>query len=780
MSKALYDIYQQSVFDLVTTMVIKSSAIADAFNKTLVLNGWNVSPWDKTTWRYYMNLAGEYHEYDMALIDRDYPRDASDPLKGMMVIKVASPSGPVDAAFTRALVESDAVIANEYRYGSPFYNALVAKYPNNVDLIHGILNPVDKSFAIDAQEGEILYAGGYFKTVVRDPVDDTIERRMFVSRLLPGRKPPNYIEENEDNLLPRLEQFIQNYFIRWGNSDYPQTNDLFTASQFAILYMNLPGQILNIRLDNCMTPYVHSYHVREYLESNGKLIQYVDRIPKPQLLWLYRNLRWLEKNVGKASTFELLIEKLIKPLNMPLLAYDIKHNLANQDAVSPANDYPEVTMTRKSVSGTGLQLGDVNRTVSRVLADAAPMARDNAWNADKISEKLVETMQTRSRSSVLPTKVLESSVTDESMSIVYPVAHTLFDIWAWMASQDAYVASVYVTHPITGERSLLSPKQCLIIYSYLITRDREDPPSVIPPIFAFNVPKPTASSTVGVPLKPTLTEFRTTAGDLLPADVVTDLYGVFPELAAVGTVEAFYNQAIRVHEEIMRRYRIYTRLEDFTQRSFADVLTETLYFRAECKSVPDGTLYTTWMEENGVDVTGFTPAQREAMATDIIAAVTGLGKETENKKLREMQQAIIAAMRYLSSYAIQYLTEITGARSYPGGWGPLRLGGITEYEHVNLKSYLARISLRDRSIRTTTDLNIQLRGIQNAPEVKVTEVSSNRTRSRLRFRTVSTSNTSINLALSRITIQDVVPSDNPLSLVAPDNVLDGFKYPNET
>lgn len=780
MSKALYDIYQQSVFDLVKTMVIKSSAIADAFNKTLVLNGWNVSPWDKTTWRYYMNMAGEYHDYDMALIDRVDQRDVSDPLKGMMTIKVASPTGPVDAAFTRTLVESDAVIANEYRYGSPFYSALVAKYPNNVDLIHGILNPVDKAFAIDAAEGEILYAGGYFKTTVHDALDAGIERRMFVSRLFPGRKPPNYIEENEDNLLPRLEQFIQNYLIRWGNTDYPQTNDLFTASQFSILFMNLPGQILNIRLDNCFTPYVHSYHVREYLESNGKLIHFVDRIPKPQLLWLYRNLRWLEKNVGKSSTFELLIEKLIKPLNMPLLAYDIKHNLANQDAVSPALDYPEVTMTRKSVSGTGIQLGDVNRTVNRVLTDAAGMARDNTWNVEKIGEKLVETMQTRSRSSILPTKVLESSVMDESMSIVYPVAHTLFDVWAWMASQDTYVASVYVTHPITGERSLLSPKQCLIIYSYLITRDREDPPAVIPPVFAFNVPKPVASTIAGVPLKPTLTEFRTTAGALLPSDVVTDLYGVFPELATVGTVEAFYNQAITVHEEIMRRYRVYTRLEDFTQRSFADVLTETLYFRAECKSVPDGTLYTTWMEANGVDVTGFTPAQRETMANDIIAAVTGLGKETENKKLREMQQAIIAAMRYLSSYAIQYLAEITGSRSYPGGWGALRLGGITEYENVNLKSYLPRLSLQDSSIRATTDLNIQLRGLQNAPDVKITEGTNNRTRSRLRFRTVSTSSTSINLALSRITIQDVVPSDNPLALVAPDNVLDGFKYPNET
>lgn len=762
MSKALYDIYQQSVFDLVKTMVIKSTAVAEVFNKTLTNNLWPAPGNNQHTWRYYMNLAGEYHEYDEKYL-------ANESIPGRMTIKVASVTGPVDAAFTRELLEGDAVIANEYRYGSPYYNALVTKYPLCVDLIHGILNPVEKDVAINAAEGEILYAGGYFKTVQDG-------RKLFIPRILPGRKPPNYIEENEDNLLPQLESYIQTVASRWNNPDYGDTNDLYVTSQLAILYMSLPAKILNIRLNNCFTPQVHSYHIREYLESNGKLIRFVDSIPKPQLHWLYRNLRWLEKNVGKTETFQLLIDKLITPLNMPLLGYDLKHNLANQDSVLPAEDYPESVMYRFPLSEGGIQLGDANRTISRIMTAQLDMARDNKWNIDDKGEELVQRMTMRSKSSRLPTKVLESSITDDSQSIVHPIARTLFDMWAYQASRDEYVASVYVTHPVTGERSLLSPKQCLIIYIYLITRDREEPPTEIPAVFAFNVPKSAFSSDPLVPARPTLVQFKNNAGKLLPANVVDSLYGANVALINPLTVEAFYAQAMEVHTELMRRYRVYSAVEDYTQRGLADSLAETLYFRAECRPVPDGTLFSTWMEENGVDISSLTQEQREKMALDILNAVTGVDEETANLRLRKVQEAIINAMRYLSSYAVQYLTEITGGRSFPGGWGPLRLGDISIRAEDNWRIERSKTTIVSSGlISSATGILIDDSSVP--PELNIVDNVIARSESRLHYTVGNGGRANVRLPTSRFTILDVNNEDVPLILAAPDNVLDGFKYP---
>lgn len=763
MSKALYDIYEQSCMDLAKTLVLKSSAVANVFNATLIKNLWPAPSSDMTTWRYYMNLAGEYHEYDEKYL-------SNEAIPGRMTIKVASASGPIDAAFTRELIENDAVIANEYRYGSPFYQALVAKYPVCVDLIHGILNPVEKDVAISAQEGEILYAGGYFKTIVN-------EKRLFIPRVLAGRKPPNYIEENEDNLLPKLEAFIQGTMSRWNNVDYHQNNDLFITSQLSILYMNLPGKILNIRLANCFTHMVHSYHVREYLESNGKLIRYVDSIPKQQLLWLYRNLRYLEKNIGKEETFQLLIDKLIDPLKMPLLGYELKHNLANQDAISPAEDYPETVMFRRALSEGGIALGDSNRAVSKVMNSQLKLARENSWNFDIRVQNVIDQMTYRSRSNLLPTKVIESSVTDDSQSIMYPLANVLFSLWAYQASRDEYVASVYVTHPVTGLRSLLSPKQCLVAYIYLITRDWEDPPSEIPELRLHNIPRHPTVSEPGVPAKASLDFFKSQLGKYLSKAVITDLYGSNVPLEEPSTVGAFYEQAYEVYEELMRRYTITTKISDLTEKSVAENLFNSLYFRATVRPATAGTTFDVWMEDSGMDLSTLTVEQRKALSNDILIAVTGSDAETSDVKLRKRQEAIINAMRYLSTYAIQYLTEVTGSRAFPGAWGPLRLGNFHENGNSINHAELGQITaFSDKSSeKTITGLELVQGGLElSCTTRELTDISivsgayaSSASQAKERFK----------LPTSRFTILLTTETIDDLATVAPDNVLDGFQYP---
>ena len=61
-----YDIYLSNVKKLAKTICIKSEATANAFNQYLIdyFGPQSVNLNDPTTWRYYLNISGEYHPKD--------------------------------------------------------------------------------------------------------------------------------------------------------------------------------------------------------------------------------------------------------------------------------------------------------------------------------------------------------------------------------------------------------------------------------------------------------------------------------------------------------------------------------------------------------------------------------------------------------------------------------------------------------------------------------------------------------------------------------------------
>lgn len=67
MSQTQYDIYLDDTFKLTRSLVIKSSASADAINKGLSDLGNEVNTLDPTTWKYYLNLNGQYHGTDVPM-----------------------------------------------------------------------------------------------------------------------------------------------------------------------------------------------------------------------------------------------------------------------------------------------------------------------------------------------------------------------------------------------------------------------------------------------------------------------------------------------------------------------------------------------------------------------------------------------------------------------------------------------------------------------------------------------------------------------------------------
>ena len=66
MSQTLHQIYQSKAIVVTRTMVIKFHKIAEAINADVRRQGYEVDENNPASWKYYMNMFGEYHISDRA------------------------------------------------------------------------------------------------------------------------------------------------------------------------------------------------------------------------------------------------------------------------------------------------------------------------------------------------------------------------------------------------------------------------------------------------------------------------------------------------------------------------------------------------------------------------------------------------------------------------------------------------------------------------------------------------------------------------------------------
>ena len=212
MSTDYRKLYYDSVFNLAASLVVKSTDSALGINKLLSLNGvlespntWNSS--DPTTWKYYLNLSGEYFLPGIS---------NGDTL--MYIPSIYSTKGNSNILFNKETLSKNKEVAQLYQFGTIYYYELVNIYPDQQQLILGILYPADINKSIKATDGSIL------------------------------SYPPNLVEPQEDTLINELELFIQNHQVRWHIPVFAISDDLYTLAQHGIMYLNIVPKILNLRL----------------------------------------------------------------------------------------------------------------------------------------------------------------------------------------------------------------------------------------------------------------------------------------------------------------------------------------------------------------------------------------------------------------------------------------------------------------------------------------------------------------------------------------------------
>lgn len=687
MSQTLHQIYQSKAIVLARTMVVKFHNIATAINQQLIADGYVVDENDPTTWKYYMNMFGEYHQSDY---DRLYA--LSDGASKYIQIKIAGETQAVDANFTKELMygeSADQAVANEYRFNTHYYNTLITKYPEFEDLILGVLNPVPLDLAINAQEGEILYCGGYLKTLLNSGIYHYVRQDY-------GPISENFlIEANEENLIPILQDYIYNYISRWWNANYAVTNDLFHAYFIAAMMLTIPQILGNIRLGNAKTAHAHSFHIREYLESNGTLGWIAEYLPKSVLLWLYRNLIWLDANRGKQEIFNAIVDNVLTEAKIPISGFRLRHDVSAMGADSLT---PTAFMEKKALNINTSTSATRNEIID-IVNSSVSLATENYYNP----EGQATAIQNLSRFSLfdnLNTKVLESTVIDLSNHMAITKEDIGLNLWLYCASQGTYRGTVIFTNPLTNERIQLTPLNAYILAFYCFNKAWANYEfEYIPTMFARMILRhPRNTPGDEFPVQPTVADLvKGVTSDALSTAQVRDLLGNYTPDFEHSSSTSFSAEVNSAHAEAMRKYNATAKIEDARGRGYAEWVTHQCYwYDIPCPMTKTDTKYSDWLTLHGITFDGFNREDYVTLALEIVEAATGVNLNASDD-LRNKQTAGLAVLKHFASYTIQIIQNTVASDSYWLDWKTTRITNDKSTARGGTKAQLPTTTVVDET-----------------------------------------------------------------------------------
>lgn len=596
MSDNSFQVYLNAVLTLAQTLVIKSEYVAERINDRLLqFQEFTTDADAPDTWKYYMNLAGEYHSTDT-----------------MMQVVSSDNLATIDFTSANLLIHKNT--ARDYQFGTRQYGELLAKYPTQEDVILGVLYPVDKATAIAAPDHTIL---GY---------------------------PVNSVESNEYTLINSLQDWTTIYFKRYYNDQYCISDSLYYGVVLSMYYMNLVPLILTERLKRHKTIEAHSFYVGNYLASNSGLGPFYPFMTLQQSMHFYRNILYYQRHPGNNDTLGRLVDALMTQRNMPLADYTMRHDTTNVTE----NVYADVTFKRTDLTSVPSSGAPEYIDVPTLLAKENDLAPDNldeiTYGQDDIDQFLKD-----SPSNVVQTKLLESAMVDYSGAQTYKLADIQVAHWLYYAANGLYSSIVNVSNPKTSERIVLTVKDAYILATYCMFKQYDFDPPVVPLFAAQRVqryPIPSdADLTTGVDM--------TYVDDFSFAAAKTLVVEATPMIS----IDAFYAATDQIYKSANYQRNLVSYQEGMQDRSEVFKYVERFYADSYVRLQPKDTTYQQWLLGLNLNFDTLTADEFGLLYTALIQAGTGQSLVTA-PSLRNIQKAMIGALADLSSYSIQIVAQM--------------------------------------------------------------------------------------------------------------------------
>lgn len=631
-----YQIYLDKVRALARTITIKSEETALYLNK-LIKNkyGSNSVSDNKSEWIYYKNICGEYHFSNEKMI-------------------VTSMDTLEKIEFNKENLKYHTATKAEYQYGTRRYEELITRYPEQEMLILGILYPAELNTAISSNNYTIL---SYKKDLV---------------------------EPNEYSLISDLQDWLYGFKVRWINRNYSYSDDLIIYYYVALMHLSLIPVILNLRKDKCKTNEAHSYHVQRYLASHGFLDEYLDAMTTKQSLKFYKNINWIERNIGSRESQSWLYENALTERDIPISEYQVKHN--NKDIIK--NLYPEVYFKKYSINGLEKITERDNLNVKQMLSKEEDIASGNKnyINENNIN---IDTKLKLSPSNTLKTKVLESSMYDYSNSKPIRLADVILNLWLDLADRNLFTAVILYNDPLTGETIPLDSKDAFILYFYAYVNSFFNIElKTIPLFYANRVPRDIPFNK-NIPLEVLPSNFNDDAF----IEAITNLM-IKPEKYI--SVLYFYNYCNQVYKNANTQLFLVSVEEHLMRRSYKEAAVTSFY----CDRLINLTgsekpiAYKEWFNSKNLDFKNYTSKEWGLLAKSILDYVS-CSKSNDVKSLRSIQTAMLRLTKQLSSYSVQFLQEMNDDNSLSSGLTSIREGDVNESEQEHDYIEINRIRILD-------------------------------------------------------------------------------------
>ena len=414
-------IYDSKVYALAKSITFKSIWTAFRMNNMLVVSGLPV-PDDKKLWRYFMHLAGDRHELDDVLY--------------------------IDSLDTNEQIPFDRDTLKKHKKTNSFYKdstnrqKILTMYPLYDLYIDGVYEPVSYKDSISAEDGDIL------------------------------RYNTDLVERQEFTLISELAVFIKAehhlYFMESWAAMYPGFVMWFMAKVAAML----PGKIHEHRLKKLHTQETHSTYITEYLRSHKRLDKYIPYLTLEQKMFLYRNIRYIERNIGTNETFEMLVENLLTKAAIPLDGYDLNELYDNIDTP---------LLVRQPV-GFKVPINFQDRSQGRdVEIISLDIFIDKETESGQLHDRVLDTYRTLehkqlSRSKVLkgPTKLLEVSGVDPEILRTETFLDRLVYDWCYYSTKGDFNVKVDIIDPSTGNNIRLSAHEAFVVFIYAYYKGYHD------------------------------------------------------------------------------------------------------------------------------------------------------------------------------------------------------------------------------------------------------------------------------------------------------------------
>lgn len=433
MSTNNLSLYLESVFKLAKTLTIKSEYSAEKINNDLILKHGitAVDKDDPSSWKYYLNICGEYHPTDE-------------------VMHVVSLDTMQSIEFTKANLRLHPATAIGYGIGTRYHKELLLRYPKQELLIFGILYPANASTVVSAPN---------YSVVAWDK---------------------SLIEHNEEGIIEAISAFTVDYERRWRVGGFNLTHNLYETSFNNPLYQLLPCVIINIRNAAIGTQTAHSFLVKMHLASHQSLDEFIPYLTYEQTMWLYRNIKYIQNHAGHKSVFDSLIDKLLTERGIPVRGYDLVHLTSG---LSSGNIMPDVGFEGIPINYVG------DKTYVSPEAMRGKLSGKFLGNLeyDSLHPRAIEDANLAG-SNRIPTKVLETTSTEGTAGSAVSLVEIALSVWPHAAASGRFNVFTRYNHPVNGSETTLNMMDAYYVFLYAYAKSVGGTLTHVPKVYAANAP----------------------------------------------------------------------------------------------------------------------------------------------------------------------------------------------------------------------------------------------------------------------------------------------------